>query len=481
MVGVIPVGSYALGLTFGTPTVLAKCQHNALNALYKRHLTLPPNRVTIPFHPSFLTQVRRKFEAIFKYQLAEDEGKWKARKTTAKLASIEQSHVFDKLTLQRAKSFVKREVSVKVPTKARLIQGNFNEVTAYYKPDVYKAISHLFQDFAFKECGVDFVLRYTSGCTNLDISRMYSEEVARNGEKLYDERDGKNWDSTMQQEHMVLESQVYSVFDAEVGTNHLRRSTSCKGTISTSDYVIKYRTAWKRLSGDWNTSVGNSVVSMAICITAILSLPDDLRPKRVFAMFHGDDYLGVYHYDKAPPASVLNAAMADAEAKCGITPVRNVFTDPLKVEYISLSAWPAYDGSIVFIPKISNMLVRLFHSTNEPCWHTGHDVRATITALRPSFNGLRFVERFFSWHAACWPKNKRQYAGPNFLRDQHALDKLPTTLPSVNWAYGFAHKFRVPITALDFELPKKRRAYFLRHPVVDLIFDCEHADPDQRH
>jgi len=284
----------------------------------------------------------------------------------------------------------------------------------------------------------------------------------------------------MQEEHMRFEASVYALFDAQVAANHLARSGPTKGTIAHKDYLIKYVTKWKRLSGDWNTSLGNSIVSMAICITAILSLPSHLRPRRVFAMFLGDDYLGVYNYNRAPPPNIVNAAMGDAEAKLGITPVRGVTNDPLLCEYISLTAWPCYDGTIQFLPKLSNMWTRLFYSSKPPCYHTGHDVSATITALRPSFTGLRFMDRFFAWHKARWPKSKRVYNGPNYLRDADALGKLPREVPSVNWNYGFVHKFRIPLTCLDFELPSGDDAHILRHPAITHIFALEHTDPDTR-
>lgn len=468
-------------MSFGTPTVLAQCEHNALNALYKRHLSAPPNPCTRPFHSCFLDYIQTKLVPQFHLVRQVCEGAWKKKKTQSKLDSIDRSVVYDRFEFQRAKSFVKREISVKVPKKARLIQGNFNETTAYHDPDTFKAISHLFEDVRFEAEGVSFALRYTSGCTNADISRLFSDEVAMPTEKLYDERDGTNWDSTMQEPHMRFEASVYSLFDAVIGQRHLQRSTHCKGTIATRDYIIKYVTRWKRLSGDWNTSVGNSIISMAICITAILSLPSHLRPHRVAAFFHGDDYLAIYHYHRSPPPQVLNTALADLEKSLGITPVRGVFRDPLLVEYISMSVWPCYDGTYFFAPKLSNLFVRLFFSTRPLSQHTADDVCATIAALAPHFVGCEPAERFFAAHRRAWVARRRgiKHAGNQF-RDCHSLEKLEIDhTPKVHWAYGFAHKYHMPITALHVEV-ECGSAALLRHPAYDHLFECEHLDPDVR-
>lgn len=105
---------------------------------------------------------------------------------------------------------------------------------------------------------------------------------------------------------------------------------------------------------------------------------------------------------------------------------------------------------------------------------------ATVTALAPSFRGLQFMQKFFTWHKKQWPKGRRKYVGPNFLKDSHSIEKCPDAVPTINWAYGFAHKFRLPITCLDFDLPEHGSAYILEHPAVARIFHLEHQDPDVR-
>lgn len=481
MANTFPVGPFAYGLSFGMPAVLAKCHHNVQNALYKRHLSTPPNCITREFHPSFLAHIKTNLAPLYQYQYTEDTDRWKEKKTASKLAAVDESKMYDRCQFQKAKSFVKREVTVGVPSKARLIQGNVNDATAYFEPDAYKAISNLMQHIVYSVDGIEFDLHYTSHLNIQQISRIFSDEVARPGYHCFDERDGKNWDSTMQEAHMRYEASIYALFDERVASNHILRSTSVAGTVKSSQSIIKYTSAWKRLSGDWNTSVGNTIISMAIIISVILSLPSHLRPKRVFGLFLGDDYLGIYTFAAPPKIHDLNQAMMDGEKSYGITPVRSVFLDPLLCEYISLSCWPTYDGGYAFVPKISNMLVKLFYSIHPPSKHLAYDITATVKALRPAFTGLSLMQRFFSAHIKAWPTiRKAPQVVRSALKDPYYLERATPVDLHVNWAYGFAHKFRLPITALDFDIEPITHAQLLRHPTIDQIFTLEHLDPDVR-
>ncbi len=90
------------------------------------------------------------------------------------------------------------------------------------------------------------------------------------------------------------------------------------------------------------------------------------------------------------------------------------------------------------------------------------------------------MQRFFKRHKEAWRKKNVQRYHTNVFRDCHSLQKLPNSIPAINWIYGFAHKFRMPLTAFDFEIPKVDAAKILRHPAVDRLFDLEHRDPDVR-
>lgn len=406
-------------------------------------------------------------------------GAWKEVRTQAKLEAIEESRKYDVLELQKAKSFIKREVTTACPSKARLIQGNDNEITAYRDPDMYRAIADACKHIAFQEGGIDFDLRYTSGCNNDKLSQLLSQEIARPGVHVFDERDGKNWDSTMQEKHMRFEASIYALVDRLLAAQHLERSKRTRGTIRMKDAIVKYITAWKRLSGDWNTSVGNTLISMAILITVLLALPAEMRPQRVFGFFLGDDYLGVYTFPSKPDLAELNKLLKSGEESCGITPVRGMTTDVLSVEYTSLTVWPTYSGGVQFVPKLSNMLVKLFHTIHPPNRHTAADVLATIKALQPSFCGLLFMEKFFAWHSRSW-KTAVRLPSTSHLLSLYQLEALTTQPASVNWAYGFVHKFRIPITCFDIPLPPIGSAYYLESDLVNQIYALEHRDPDVR-
>lgn len=457
---------------------MSPCVHNALNALYKRHLSPPPNPAVLPLDISLLHYVStRVFD--FHYQCVANPDGWKVGKTRAKLEQIERSKLYDALASQSAKSFIKRETNPIVPSKARLIQGHKNEATAYFAPHVYRAISAVLKKVEFVEQGVRFQLHYVSGMDHTSIGELYTQFIRHSNVFVIDERDGKNWDSTMQEPHLRYEAAVYALFDNVVATMHLQRSSGTTGKIRCVDAIVRYLTAWKRLSGDWNTSTGNSIISMVIVITVILALPEHLRPSVVMGMFLGDDYLGVYHYAALPDIRELTKSLNTLEAQCGITPVRGLTTDPLLPEFISLTIWPTETGDFAFVPKMSNVLYKLFATVKQraPSHRLKQELGAVITDFLRVFTGNEFITRFLHAHVryACLSDTKRS----NDFK--YSLEHL-THASRILWTQGFIHKYRFPITHLQFPIPQCDRDHvmFLTHPAVSYLFSLEHMDPDER-
>lgn len=471
-----------LGLSFTTPSVLSKCLQNALNALTMRHLSAPPNRTTI-VPDNFFLDAYPDYKRQFLNHYHEHLSKWKEGRTQAKLRSIDESILFDKVERNKAKSFIKTEVTAVPPKKARLIQGNQNDCTAYEQPDSYRAIAETLKGFAkqvFERAGIKFRLIYASGMNADALSAAFNDAIAESRHNLFDERDGRNWDATMQEPLLRREAEFYHHLDPKIAKAFLSRSALTRGKIRTPNGTLKYTTSWKRLSGDWNTSVGNSLVSMLIAVHALTHLPAALRPKRVTAFFLGDDYLGVYGYDvQVPPCVALSSALDDMESACGITPVRGVFTDPTRAEFISMTVWPKYDGTYYFVPKFTNMAAKLFWSIHPLSRHTASDVQATVQAFRPVFAGFTFMERFLSWHAKRFP-TKRSLVAPSQFLKPYKQRLIEGCTAGVAWSEGFIRKFALPITILDFDLPLGNTAMWLEQPSMTHLFGLEHQDPDKR-
>lgn len=477
----VPVGPTRFGLTFGVPTVLAACQHNALNSLGLRHLTEAPNRSVMPMHPCFANQIRILAEKN-KTEIYKNVGMWKTTRPAHRVQQIEKSQVYDRIVLDKAKSFPKREVTTGIPTKARLIQGSYNDATAFRHPDMYRHIANTVKHLEFVQDGVKFDLHYTSGKTTQELASLLTDFHQRSGYHLYDERDGKNWDATMQEPLLRFEASLYAFFDADISEHCLTRSTHVKGIIKLKASFIKYITSWKRLSGDWNTSVGNTLISMAIIVTTILALPSNLRPRFVRGLFMGDDYIGMYEYSQPVCRQSLLHAMNHFESRCGITPVRGITTDPLKLQYISLVVWPKKDGSFAFTPRITSILSKLFYSIHHRTAHTRQDIISSCNMFLDVFRGCRFVERFLVSHRNCWgaqPCKSRRTGHVHAIYPQLNYNGLVSD-SGIDWQLGLILKHDLAITSFDFDYPDPLTCAAATHPAVTRLYILERQDPDVR-
>jgi hypothetical protein len=126
---------------------------------------------------------------------------WRIGKKQTKLNAIDHSRIFDLPKPHKTKAFIKYEINVEVPSKARLIQGNQNEVTAYEFPEEYASFKHALEELnntPFEYQGVKYEFVYAGGMNHDQLSDLITQWEAEGGPNRYwDERDGKNWDSTM--------------------------------------------------------------------------------------------------------------------------------------------------------------------------------------------------------------------------------------------------------------------------------------------
>lgn len=467
-------------MSFGHCVTLAQCATNAYNALVKRHLAPPQNRVTMKLINPFLKS--REFKARMRAamdaaQLSNTNDEWRLGKSLVKLKQIDKSKAFDKLEPHKSKAFVKFEVSTKVPTKARLIQGNQNERTAYDKADQYAAMGGAMKDAGsewFEYGGVRWRLHYAGGMNHNDLSDEFTRAWEEAGLwRILDERDGKNWDSTMQEETLREEARVYEMLKLPVVLDFLRRCSAVDGSVKTKSGNVKYTTAWKRLSGDWNTSVGNTIISMIVCFSSILALPEHLRPRSVEAFFMGDDYLGVYSFRESVDPSALHQALNHYESKCGITPERGIFDDPLFVTFISLGVWPRRGGGYQFVPQPAKQMVKLFCTT---CRLTPKQIAQYNNGICKGFwltyRGLDVMLKFLKHHYTPGVKDR----GLDWYHIAQALTKEDR---QVDWRLGFGRKYGMPYTSLSFD-PAVTHGGIVRHPVIDEMLRLESLDPADR-
>jgi len=468
-------------MSFGWPYVLGQCATNAHNALVKRHLSKPTHvahKFRNPFTTVYKQRLRHEYFCAYSREMEEE---WRVGKSLAKLHGIDESKRLDVPTPCRGKTFVKLEVSSKAPTKARLIQANHNECTAYEYPEEYRAATSAIKKVVCEPTvidGVVFELHYAGGYNHSELSALFTQFITEcTGHYYIDERDGKNWDSTMQRETLLAELDVYKMLKMHAADRFGQRCSENRATISCKDglekTIIRYVSRWKRLSGDWNTSLGNTMISMMVCVHAITSLPTHLRPARVRAMFMGDDYLGVYYYAQLPCPIDLSRALNAGEQHMGITPERGLFVDPLAVTFISLSVWPTHDGAYQFVPQPAKQMVKLFwsvkrlHPNQIPGYST--DVAKCLWA---TYHGFPMMMQFLKAHYK--PKSRVSEKW-----DHYFADMLVADVANVDWQTGFVYKYGIPYSATHFQLPKVDGA-ILHHPVVAAMLEIELADPAER-
>lgn len=416
-----------------------------------------------------------------KYLMKNLEDQWRTGKTLIKLSLIDNSKIFDRPRHDRAKAFVKFEVGEKIPKKARLIQGNLNEATAYEYPDEYSAVAGVLKDLMdheFCSGGVTFRFTYAGGLNHDQLSDSFSNAIYNAANFYLDERDGANWDSTMSTDLLKHEHDVYVLLKLQSAKAFARRMMDVKGYVRTKCALEKiyvwYLTHGKRLSGDWDTSTGNTMLSMMIIFTVILELPSNLRPWRVTGWFMGDDYLGLYEFKGVLPCPKdLAKALNHFESKTGITPERGIFQDPLSVQFISLTPWPRIDGGYQFVPKIARQLRKLFwapkfvHHKQILNYRSGIAISFWFT-----YHGFELMMKFIKLHFD--PSIKPiEY-------EAYYSDMLTKKSRNVNWTLGFVHKYGLPMSSTKFDWPATKGAAVLEHPLIEEMLRQELLDPCDR-
>lgn len=476
-------GPLCAGVNWGFPYQLSQCVPNALQALTKRHLAPKQHKTTIQLVNPFLDTLRHRVlglrEMLLPFYLTDE---WTVGKPAWKLRLIRNSHLFDALKHNSARSFIKQELHPVIKTKARLIQGHTTLRTAYHHSDEYcvtmKILKMLDVEGPVTIGGMEILFSYGGGKNHTQLSRFINDAIERTSKyRIFDERDGKNWDASMTQELLTAESEVYRLCGFRSTWDFLRRCEHVTGRLLINDplgrKLVRYVTSWRRLSGDWNTSVGNTIVSMIVTWTTLLSLPEHLRPKKVFALFHGDDYLAVYDHGRSIDTQALKEALDAGEIACGITPERGIFRDPLAVSFVAMTLWPTFDGNFVFLPKPAVQLVKLFWSVRS---RAKQDIPGYTTAIAicmwPLFRGFSLMEQHLKAH---------HVAKPNWgtLTDYWTMRyRTSEPLPPIQWGPGIVFKYGLPSSALYFPYPKGPGIWF--HPAIKHMLEVEVLDPFER-
>jgi hypothetical protein len=348
------VGGTLVGWTTGLSYVLRKCLCNAHNALCMRHGTTQPSiRRDLASVFGDFAGALRGYDADYLVHPMREYETWLLKWPEGRRRSFRDSRLWHDVLPQKVKAMVKREINHTRPSKARLIQYYCNDATqSEFGPEFYalqKVMCRVFSRCALAG-GVD--VTFASGMTANELSGWMASVVA-DGAVCFYERDGKNWDSSMQEMHAEFRIGLYEVFDSTLA-DFARACRNVTGFAAFPGGVLRYRTRDTVKSGHNDTTLGNSIVNAAIAYASLRVLG-----KRASILVAGDDLL-VAAYDQ-----IECEKMVAVERDFGITPEARVFADPEQVTFIS-GMW-LHDGEqFCFLPLIGRLFARLWWTTRPP-------------------------------------------------------------------------------------------------------------------
>lgn len=348
------VGATCVGPVFGPSFTCRQCCCNAVNALVNRHGAVPPV-VTASFDdPGRHLEV---FALHYLEASASYYDSWLSRWCALKQAAFALSAVFDSVKPDGVTAFVKREAGHALPTKARLIQGYCNLVTqetvAREQTCFQKALGAMFGPPGYEMFPGVFVTM-GSGLTNQEVAAWARDSRARYRVPVYYERDGKNWDSTMQRPHHDYKIRWMRSVSGDLA-DFVDKSFVTNCVVRCRSGNLIYQLGGTVRSGHNDTTSGNSLINAAISAQVFHSLG-----LRASVIVLGDDMLAVVdgEFDLA--------AVVAAEASFGIKPEAAKFYDLGDVTFISACFLESTDGDVAFVPILGRQLTRLWWTTKPP-------------------------------------------------------------------------------------------------------------------
>lgn len=347
-------GALLLGPVFQHCYVCRSCSCNALNALAIRHGAKQPGVTEVlPHLPDLNSRVQMAYMALESTYYDSWLAKWPA----AKQAAILQSIKFDPDVPRRVKSFVKREGGHGPPKKARLIQGYHTLATQ----ELYAREFSTFQKALADVLGLDGFEFYPgihgtmcSGYSGQQIGDWLTAAENSTADAHFYERDGKNWDATMQRPHHDFKVGVMRACSSQLAA-FADECYSVVGSVGSGSNRITYKLEGTVKSGHNDTTSGNSLINAAITARAMHLC--GLKGRFIVA---GDDMLAVISGD-------FDAGlMLEAERRLGIVPEARKFYAAEDVSFISgIFLRDALTQRLGFFPSLGRTLARLWWTTRD--------------------------------------------------------------------------------------------------------------------
>jgi hypothetical protein len=378
-------GAICTGPVCQSSWVCRSCTCNFHNALCNRHAKKAPEITTNFNHAKRMLE---HFSSLTGADYASNaeyyETRWLLKWSAAKIRAIQESRHRETIMYRRVKSFIKRECGHKCVKKARGIQGYNNFITqASIGPQIYAMQKTLCRQFnhtahnRFEGIGITFA----SGMNSVEIGSWMQHVHDRFGKPWFYERDGANWDATMQGEHQELANIMYRHFDP----NTYSAIQACRNVYGTNRVIskdgtttyIKYKLSETTKSGHNDTSLRNSIINAAIAFESIRR--QSLEAEIIVA---GDDLLAAF--SQRPNG----LKMLNDESQMGIVPEAAIVDHYTKATFIS-GQWIQQDDGFRFVPLLGRLLSRLYWTTTplRPIDYHGFKYGVAM-GLKPSIGGI---------------------------------------------------------------------------------------------
>jgi hypothetical protein len=351
--------------------VLGKCGCNAMNALACRHGVEPPAPLLDWFHANrYVDALIKDHPWSFGTLAPDDFWSWMDRWPRAKRLAILLSMARDTVCPSRLLAMIKRENNHSWPTKARLIQYYYNMATQAAYGSQFVALQKALFAWAPEHPYEGVRVTFGSGMNNGDLGDWMTRVHDRFARPFFYERDGKNWDATMQRFHHDLKMRLYRVYDPGFA-KFVDDGFACLADCRLPNGLFRYRIVGTVKSGHNDTTLGNSLINACIAIEACVRL--GLQAE---VLVVGDDLLVATELDPS--------GLSDIERGYGINPEARVFRSYLDVSFIS-GCWLRAGAGHIFVPKLGRLLARLWWTTSPPSKKQLRNYRHSVVA------GLRAV------------------------------------------------------------------------------------------
>lgn len=400
--------------------------------------------------------------SILYADMAHVQESWIDRWPMPKQQAIRHSLLLDQYEPGKTYCMVKREVAAHTgSSRPRGIQPMVNlgtqARTGPRSSRFQKSVCELFRGF---ELAPGIRCTISSGMNSDDISLWANQVILGKTEYWVYERDAKSFDATLGRKHHNLVQFCYRSLDPTLA-DWMEESYVTKGYVKRTD--VRYTAVGTTRSGFNGTTIGNSIVNLAIIVESMVACgyTGDV-------IVVGDDCLVV---SECP----LDAGrLARLERNYGIEPVSRVFRDITDSSYTSALFVPTRNG-LRFCPKPGRVMARLWWTVKPPgdkkleqyrwsvrqclsLMHTMPVVRSLLLPLREP----RVVNTGYMY----WV----------FRGCQEAFDDV-----TMDW---FCERYAtVPSEVREVECLLAKYAeqrVFISHPLIDRMMDLDNADLSDR-